>query len=239
MKSLFAIAAIAFLGAAAPALGADFGAGPYSKAPPYAGAPFSWTSFYIGGHVGGAVGGNNNFGGLALSDYNAQPLGGLQAGADWQFAPNWVAGIEGQYSWLGRNNINAVFPAGLVYNTNQRALASLTGRIGFAWGPTLVYVKGGYAYSDYSDSLALGGAPVPFALDSTHNNGYTIGLGAEYMFAPCWSAKLEYQYYNFGSSRFLAPAALVPFGTFSNDDHTLKAGVNYHFNWDGPVAARY
>ena len=29
-------------------------------------------------------------------------LGGVQAGADWQFAPNWVLGIEGQYSWLGK-----------------------------------------------------------------------------------------------------------------------------------------
>jgi outer membrane immunogenic protein len=239
MKSLIALAAAAVLGATAPALGADLGPGPYNKAPAYAGPLFSWTGFYIGGHVGGAVGGNNNFGGLALSDYNAQLLGGLQAGADWQFAPNWVAGVEGQYSWLGRNNINAVFPAGLVYNTNQRALASLTGRIGFAWGPSLVYVKGGYAYSAYDDSLTLGGAPIPFALDSAHHDGYTVGLGAEYMFAPSWSAKVEYQYYNFGSSRFIAPAVLVPFGTFSNDDHTLKAGVNYHINWAAPVSARY
>jgi outer membrane immunogenic protein len=31
----------------------------------------------------------------------------------------------------------------------------------------------------------------------------------------------------------------VPFGSFSNDEHTIKAGVNYRFNWAGPVAARY
>ena len=51
------------------------------------------------------------------------------------------------------------------------------------------------------------------------------------MFAPSWSAKVEYQYYDFGSSRFIAPAALVPFGSFRNDEHTLKAGLNYRFNW--------
>jgi outer membrane immunogenic protein len=251
MKSLFAIAAIAVLGAAAPALGADYAPGPYTRPPVYAAPPvypappvyagplFSWTGFYIGGHVGGAVGGNSNFGGLALSGDSARLLVGLQAGADWQFASNWVAGVEAQYSWLGGNTVSAVLPAGLVYNTNQRAIASLTGRIGYAWGPSLVYVKGGFAYSDYTDILTLGGAPTPFGLDTTHSSGYTLGVGAEYMFAPCWSAKVEYQYYNFGSSRFVAPAVLAQFGSFTNDDHSFKVGVNYHFNWGGPVAPSY
>ena len=81
--------------------------------------------------------------------------------------------------------------------------------------------------------------PVAFALDRNHRDGYTVGAGVEYMFAPNWSAKAEYQYYNFGDSRFLAPAALVPFGSFQNDEHTLKAGINYRFNFGAPVAARY
>jgi outer membrane immunogenic protein len=235
MKSLFATAAVAVLGATNPALGADF----YNKAPVYAAPLYNWTGIYIGGHVGGAFSGGDNFSGLALSNYDARLLGGLQAGADWQFAPNWVVGVEGQYSWLGHNNINAIFPAGLAYSSNQSALGSLTGRVGFATGPALIYVKGGYAHSDNSDTLTLGGVPIAFALDSGHRNGYTVGAGVEYMFARNWSAKVEYQYYNFGSSRFIAPAVLVPFGSFSNDDHTLKAGVNYRFNWGGPVTARY
>jgi len=48
---------------------------------------------------------------------------------------------------------------------------------------------------------------------------------------PSWSALAEYQYYNFGKSNFTTPAALVPFGSFTTDDHVLKAGVNYRFNW--------
>jgi outer membrane immunogenic protein len=31
----------------------------------------------------------------------------------------------------------------------------------------------------------------------------------------------------------------VPFGSFHNDEHTLKAGVNYRFNFASPVVARY
>jgi outer membrane immunogenic protein len=240
-KFLLATVAVASASAIAPALAADLGARPYynNNAPAYAAPIYNWTGFYIGGHVGGAFSGSNSFNGLVLSDHSDRLLGGVQAGGDWQFAPNWVVGVEGQYSWLGKNDLNAVFPRGLVYNNNQRALASITGRVGWTWGPGLVYAKGGYAYSDNRETLTLAGAPVPFALDDNHRNGYTVGAGLEYMFAPNWTAKAEYQYYNFGDSRFIAPAFLAQFGSFHNDDHTLKAGINYRFNFGGPAVARY
>jgi outer membrane immunogenic protein len=239
-KILLSIAALAAFGAAMPARAADLGARPYyGKAPAYAAPLYNWTGIYIGGHFGGAFSGGNGFNGLALSNYDARLLGGIEAGADYQFAPSWVAGIEGQYSWLGRNNIGSIFPAGYTYNNNQRGLGSVTGRVGYVWGTALLYLKGGYAYSDSRETLTFGGAPAAFTLDSSHHNGYTAGGGLEYMFAPSWSAKVEYQYYNFGSSRFLAPAPLVPFGSFRNDEHTLKAGVNYRFNWPSSVVARY
>jgi outer membrane immunogenic protein len=240
-KFLLGTVALVALGATVPALAADLGARPYTKAPPYVAQPiYNWTGFYIGGHLGGAFGGDNNSSGLVTGNNNdGRFLGGVQVGADYQFAPNWVLGIEGQYSWLGSNNNGVIFPGGLVYTNNQRALASVTGRVGYTWGPALLYVKGGYAYSDNNETLALAGAPVAFTLDRSHRDGFTVGAGLEYMFAQNWSAKAEYQYYDFGSSRFIAPAALVPFGSFRNDDHTVKAGLNYRFNWGGPAVARY
>jgi outer membrane immunogenic protein len=239
-KILLTTVALTALGAAAPALGADLGARPYyNKAPAYAAPLYNWTGFYLGGHIGGAFASSNNFNGLVLSDSNARLLGGIQAGGDWQFAPNWVVGIEGQYSWLGNHYMNAIFPGGIVYNNDQRAIASITGRIGYTWGPGLVYVKGGYAYSDNNETLTVAGVPTAFLFDSNHRDGYTVGAGVEYMFAPNWSAKAEYQYYDFGNSRFLNPPALVPFGSFHNDEHTLKLGVNYRFNFGAPVVARY
>lgn len=238
-KILLALTAFAAVGAAAPAAAADLGARPYyNKAPAYAAPLYNWTGFYLGGHIGGAFSGSG-FNNLVLSDYSARLLGGVQAGADWQFAPNWVVGIEGQYSWLGNNGLNATFPGGYVYNGTQRGIGSITGRVGYTWGPGLVYVKGGYAYSDNRDTLTFGGVPTAFTLDGNYSNGYTVGAGVEYMFAPNWSAKAEYMYYDFGSTRFLTPAPLVPFGSFRHDDHTIKLGVNYRFNFAGPVAARY
>src|SRR6266478_2716396 len=134
-KFLLASVAVAAFGATAPALAADLGAGSYyTQAPVYAAPIYNWTGFYIGGHVGGAFSGSNNFPGLTNGNNGTgRFLGGLQAGADYQFAPSWVAGLEGQYSWLS-GSVGAVFPGGgFTYNNNQRALGSLTGRIGYTW----------------------------------------------------------------------------------------------------------
>jgi outer membrane immunogenic protein len=240
-KFLLGTVALVALGATVPALAADLAARPYTKAPPaYVQPIYNWTGFYIGGHVGGAFSGNDNFNGVVTgNNNNGRFLGGLQVGADYQFAPSWVLGIEAQYSWLGSNNGGATFPGGYVFSHDQRAIGSVTGRLGYTWGPALLYVKGGYAYSDNRESLTLGGVPTAFALDGNHRDGYTIGAGLEYMFAQNWSAKVEYQYYDFGKSRFVTPVALAPFGEFRNDEHTVKAGLNYRFNWGGPVVAKY
>ena len=61
------------------------------------------------------------------------------------------------------------------------------------------------------------------------------------MFAPNWSAKVEYDYFDFGSktTALVSPAGLVGDIISSNlTVDTVKAGINYHFNWAGPVAAR-
>ena len=240
-KFLLGTVALIALGATVPALAADLAARPYTKAAPAVYAPiYNWTGFYIGGHLGGAFSSNSNFNGLTTGNNgNGRFLGGVQVGGDYQFAPNWVLGIEGQYSWLANNNGGVIFPGGFTYTNNQRGLGSVTGRVGYTWGPALLYVKGGYAFSDNNENVTLGGAPIAFAFDSDHKNGYTVGAGVEYMFAQNWSAKVEYQYYNFGKSRFIAPAALAPFGSFTTDDHVVKAGLNYRFNWGGPVVAKY
>jgi outer membrane immunogenic protein len=238
-KLLLGTVALVALGATVPALAADLAARPYTKAPAYAAPIYNWTGFYIGGHIGGAFGGNNNFAGLSTND-DGRFLGGVQVGADYQFAPNWVLGIEGQYSWLGDNNNNVVFTGGglgYTYTNNQRALGSVTGRLGYTWGPALLYVKGGYAYSDNRETLVNTGTATAFTFDHGHRDGYTVGAGLEYMFAQNWSAKAEYQYYDFGSSRFVTPVVLAPFGSFRNDEHTVKVGLNYRFNMGG--AGRY
>lgn len=241
-KFLLMTVALAAVAGAQSASAADLGSRNYAyptKAPAYVAPIYNWTGFYIGGHLGGAFSSDNNFSGLATgNNSNGRFLGGVQVGGDYQFSPNWVLGVEGQYSWLSGSN-GAVFPGGLAYSNSQRGLGAITGRVGYTWGPGMIYVKGGYAYSDNSERVTFAGTPVAFSTSGDHRNGYTVGAGLEYMFAPSWSAKVEYDYYNFGNATFTSPVGLVGTGSFTTDDHTVKAGVNYHFNWAAPMASRY
>jgi outer membrane immunogenic protein len=231
---LGAAACVAF---AAPAFAADLPARTYTKAPVYKApeAIYNWTGFYIGGHIGGAFPGSSS-----LENSDARFMGGVQGGFDYQFSNNWVIGAEAQYDWMTNNNNGGVtFPAGTVVSANPDQLGSVTGRVGYAWGPTLLYAKGGYAWRDNNNiSVSNAGVATPFSVDGGHRDGYTVGAGLEYMFAPNWSAKVEYQYYNFGSTTFTGGPAEIVGSRFNSDEHTIKAGLNYRFGWGGPVVAK-
>lgn len=219
-----------------PASAADLQPRPYTAPPPIP-APivqvYNWTGFYIGGHLGGAFSGDNGLSG------DGRFLGGVQLGADYQFASNWVAGIEAQYSWLNGGNSGINVPPNVDVSLSNRGIGSVTGRFGYAIGPTLLYAKGGYAYSDRNVNVSWGGAPASFTVDPGRKDGWTAGAGLEYMFAPNWSAKVEYQYYNFGNVNFVDNQSGAPIASYRNDEHTVKAGVNYRFNWGGPQGPRY
>ena len=232
----FLLGAAALLALAGPAAAADMPPHTYAKAPAYT-APqviYNWTGFYIGGHVGGAFAGDTTF-----QSSDARFLGGVQGGFDYQFAPNWVMGIEAQYSWLPTNNNGVLFPGGTRVTSNTDQLGSVTGRIGYTWGPALVYAKGGYAWRNNNFGVSVAGAPAAFTATGNNKDGYTVGAGLEYMFAPNWSAKAEYQYYNFGSTTVTAGPADVAGVRGRDDEHTVKVGVNYRFGWGGPSASRY
>jgi len=219
MKSfLLGTVALAAVGLALPANAADLAARPYTKAPAYVPPQiYNWTGFYLGGHVGGAFRGDSN--NLLGGSRDGTFIGGVQVGYDNQFAPNWVFGLEANYSFKDTGS-----------NFANRGLGSVTGRLGYTWGPALLYVKGGYGWADSRFSNGFGG--------NGGRDGYTVGGGLEYLFTQNWSGKIEYQYYDFGNVNFVTPAGVA--GTFRNDEHTIKAGINYRFGWGGaPVVAKY
>src|SRR5258708_18723413 len=174
-KFLLATVALVALGATAPALAADLAARPYTKAAPYVAQPiYNWTGFYIGGHLGGAFSSNNNFNGLTTgNNNNGRFLGGVQVGADYQFAPNWVLGIEGQYSWLANNNGGVIFPRGFAYTNNHRGLGSGTRRGRHTLGAARLYRKGRDALFHNHEKQKLRGAPLASSVGFGPKNGYT------------------------------------------------------------------
>lgn len=232
MKKIL-LSTVAFCFFAAPALAADMAARVYNKAPPAPAQPilYAWTGLYIGGHIGGAFRQNNN-GLVGFGNNDARFIGGGQIGADYQFSGNFLIGVEGNYSYVDNNNDTFLFPGGS-FNHRLRGLASITGRLGYTWGPALAYFKGGYAYADTRNS--------GFGAFSTNNgrDGYTLGGGLEYMFAQSWSAKLEYQYYRFDNNQLLIGTPLVVAGNFRDEEHTVKLGLNYRFNLAGPLTPVY
>jgi outer membrane immunogenic protein len=236
MKKLL-IGATVFIAVAGPAAAADIPARTYSKAPVVS-APqlvYNWTGFYVGGQLGGAFAGNNS-----LQGGNARFMGGVEGGFDYQFAPNWVMGAEAQYSWLNTNTTGVTFPGGALVTSRNNELGSVTGRLGYTWGPALLYAKGGYAWRDNNAiGVSVAGAPAPFATTGGQKSGYTVGGGLEYMFAPNWSAKAEYQYYDFGTTSFTAGPPGVVGARLRDDEHSVKVGVNYRFGWGGPVGSKY
>jgi outer membrane immunogenic protein len=236
MKKLLmgATVLVAFAG---PAAAADIPARTYTKAPVVS-APqlvYNWTGFYVGGHLGGAFAGNNS-----LQGGNARFMGGVEGGFDYQFAPNWVMGAEAQYSWLNNSTTGVTFPGGALVASRNNELGSVTGRLGYTWGPALLYGKGGYAWRDNNAiGVSVAGAPAAFATTGGQKSGYTVGGGLEYMFAPNWSAKAEYQYYDFGTTTFTAGPPGVLGARLRDDEHSVKVGVNYRFGWGGPVGSKY
>jgi len=143
----------------------------------------------------------------------ARFLGGVQVGADWQFAPNWCSALKA--SIAGSAAMSApVFPGGFAYTNNQRGLGSVTGRVGYTWGRGWSTSRALRLF-DNNETVTLGGVGIPFFAPAAMIATATPSARLEYMFAPNWSAVAEYQYYNFGDSRFTSPGALVPFGKFT------------------------
>ena len=62
-------------------------------------------------------------------------------------------------------------------------------------------------------------------------SGWTLGAGLEYKINRNWSAKAEYQYFNFGNLNYTVfNAGLVPFPFRQTlNVSTVKVGLNYAF----------
>jgi outer membrane immunogenic protein len=226
-KFLLATVAFAAFSVATQASAADLAARPYTKAPPAIAPGYNWSGFYLGVMGGYAWGTVSNTGGS--SDLNGG-FGGGTIGYNWQ-APGsmWVWGLEADAAGASIKDTETGVVFGIPFTAEDkiRAFGSVTGRIGITAGPALFYAKGGYAWADNRVSISALGLTL-FNESKTHS-GWTVGAGAEYMFAPNWSAKLEYMYADYGSERYAA--AILPPGIDTGlKTNTIKAGINYHFN---------
>ena len=245
-STIAAIAAVSTIALTQVASAADLP----RKAPVYTPPPppprYSWTGFYIGGNVGFSSG-------KADTDFNAHPvtldtnfglvnipgfvgsesvklkgvIGGGQIGYNWQFAPNWIVGLEADIQASGekgsRNFADSfsfrfepqpgVFPlvtgTGVTdYEAKILWFGTVRGRIGYAWDRVMLYATGGLAYGEVklAGTRTVSGTfdDIPFSIahaigHSQVNTGWTAGVGAEVALGGNWTWKFEYLYMDLGS----------------------------------------
>jgi outer membrane immunogenic protein len=223
--------ALVALVAAGPAMAADLA--PTYKAPPAA-TSFSWSGFYLGGDIGGVFGGGagtsnffQNFSDPAFVN-NAQRqspsssafAGGLHAGYNWQFAPAWVLGIEGDWQWTRprysfcrQTEIlsEACSDNGRGFadiGSETRSIGTVRARFGQTYDRLMVYGTGGAAFADIKTTVGLNclvaGCGASSAENTTavtfsnFNTGWVAGGGIEWMFSPNWTVRAEYLHIDLG-----------------------------------------
>jgi outer membrane immunogenic protein len=199
----------------------------------------NWTGPYGGVQIGGTFGQSAiSVSGIGLNT-TIDPsgvLGGGFGGYNVQIQ-NFVLGGEAEFNLLSNKQSSTPIVNGVFYNTSTYGNwdASVNGRIGYAWKNLLVYAIGGYAFSDTGTTINANGRQI-FGNTQTVN-GYDVGGGFETIFAPNWSARLEYRYYDYQNvtNYIFNTTKLV---SQSQNASTVRAGVAYHwFPAPAPVAA--
>jgi opacity protein-like surface antigen len=253
-KLLIANLAAAAMTMAGPALAADMPV----KAAPFV-ERFSWTSCYLGGHIGGGfaqkditdpvqlvqdsfLGAGSTVG---VTTVNPSPSGaviGGQIGCDYEFPSSFVIGVEGSASGSTmRGSQNAVLPLGnpdvALVQANTDFLASITARVGYAFDNVLVYARGGAALAGdkFEVSGTFTGLPYDFrGLDNRF--GWVVGGGVDWAFSRHWSTFLEYDYYGLGHGNVLMQDGINGFAGTVNvkqNVQVVKVGFDFHISGTG------
>jgi outer membrane immunogenic protein len=192
-------------------------------------------------------------------------IGGGQFGYNYQIN-RWVWGLEADFSGAGIKGSETKeqtttfvvlgFPAlsAKITGTAEQKLdffGTVRGRLGFTpIDSVLIYATGGLAYghvessTSTADAILLKFSTGPASGSaSAMRAGWTVGGGVESMlaFAPRWSFKVEYLYYDLGKLTYaLSPAAVTEGGgvigfvntTATADFHgnLVRVGLNYQFH---------
>jgi len=259
-KLLLASVAITLSAIGPPASAADWPV----KAEPM--AVFAWTGCYAGGHIGGGWAHKDitdpaqlvqdAFLGLGstvgVTTISTDPIGyliGGQFGCDYQFAGNWVVGLEGAISGGNLKGSTSVpLPLGNAgdsarFRTQVDFISSATLRVGYSFDHLLLYVKGGGAWvGDKYSAVGICGCNLNNATGGFDFEGvdlrigWTVGGGVEWALWENWSAKLEYDYYDFGHRSVLmsdTPNAVSGPVDIKQTVQTVKLGLNFHMWWSG------
>jgi outer membrane immunogenic protein len=242
-KFLLSTIGLVALGMSAPASAADM---PVSSPPP---APlpvvYNWSGFYIGANGGwgqsrNCLDFNSAAVGAAIGDGCRDRSGGLvggQLGYRWQ-TNQFVFGLEGQGDWadFSHTRVSVIDP---FFSTRGKtdAIGLFTGQVGWAWGASLLYLKGGAAVTNNQFDILRTFDGLDLAGTSATRWGSAVGVGWEYGFASNWSVGVEYDHLFMDNSNNSFSAVNPIFTTAVNrirqDVDMVTLRFNYRFGGYG------
>ncbi len=206
-------------------------------------ADVNWRGCYVGVQAGAGRGNSQHIDSIGRNitpEYGIRGnLVGATGGCNFQ-SGRIVFGVEGDYSsdnTKGGAGDIPPFNASAVSETKEKWLATLRGRLGYSIGDWILFGTAGYAVAKTEIVVSGTGAFSALASEAKNRSGWTAGLGAEWAFAPNWSAKIEYQYIKLKNSGYFNPSP-PPQGlaTFVNrsggipvDENLIRVGLNYRF----------
>src|SRR5262249_28969066 len=165
---------------------------------------------------------------------NGFTIGG-QAGYNWQFAPNWAAGAEGDFSYFGIKHSDGQYNdfgnggRNAMLAVKSDWLATLRGRFGYTAGLAFLYVTAGGAWINVRDSWqgANGAAAGPLVTSTKTLPGYTVGGGIESVISGSWTTRTEYLFADVGAGNLLASTAAMRVD--EHKYHIFRSSLTYRF----------
>jgi outer membrane immunogenic protein len=199
-------------------------------------AVYNWTGFYIG--INGGYGtGRSNWSDGPVGTTGSFPTSGFlvggTVGANYQIG-EYVFGIEGDGDWTNLNGnsgstcgaISAVVPPPDSCQTQSQWLATVRGRLGYAFDRTLIYGTAGAAFGNIQTGLNP-----PATYDNSIEAGWTVGAGLEFGVTQNLTAKVEYLFVELpnGTCTTAGNCGGAAGSIVSFNESIVRAGFNFKF----------
>ena len=195
---------------------------------------YNWQGLYLGVNAGYGWGNDNasTFVGPAAAPGGVNPsgwFGGGQIGYNAQFNAL-VLGLEADLQGADISDTTALGGGGAFTQatTDIEWFSTLRGRIGYAAGPALLYVTGGWAFADVNTSVA---SDHRRRLGSHEQRRHQIGLHARRRCRVGVRAELVAEVRIPVRRSRQGDVSARPVGTYTTetDFHTARVGLNYRF----------